>query len=91
MAAAAEEGTMKKEEESVVTVNQEEDEHDSKERVLQKYFLQEWKLVKSLINDIVSNARVSDPSSVHKIRSIVLSPSLSYPVLALYCILISFS
>ena len=66
---------VKKEEQSEVTVNQEEDEYDSKERVLQKYFLQEWKLVKSLLDDIVSNGRVNDPSSVHKIRSIVHSYS----------------
>lgn len=49
----------------------EDDEHDSKERVLQRYFLQEWKLVKSILDDIVSHGRVSDLSSVHKIRSIV--------------------
>lgn len=50
---------------------EEDDEHDSKERVLLRYFLQEWKLVKSLLDDIVSNGRVVDPSSVQKIRSIV--------------------
>lgn len=78
MAAVAEETV--KEKESVVIANQEEDEYDSKERVLQKYFLQEWKLVKSLLDDIVSNGRVSDPSSVHKIRSIVppLTLTLSF-------------
>ncbi|MED6133423.1 hypothetical protein PIB30_028079 [Stylosanthes scabra] len=54
-----------------VTLNQEEDEFDSKERVLHKYFLQEWKLLKSLLDDTVSNGRVSDPSSVHKFRSII--------------------
>ncbi|KAK7343369.1 hypothetical protein VNO77_12045 [Canavalia gladiata] len=54
-----------------VTMNQEDDELESKESVLQKYFLQEWKIVKSLLDDIVSNGRVSDPSSVHKIRSIM--------------------
>ncbi|XP_027363984.1 tubulin-folding cofactor D isoform X1 [Abrus precatorius] len=54
-----------------VTVNQDDDELDSKESVLQKYFLQEWKIVKSLLDDTVSNGRVSDPSSVHKIRSIM--------------------
>ncbi|KAI4356773.1 hypothetical protein L6164_000767 [Bauhinia variegata] len=69
--AAIEEEKVKKEEELEVVVNQDDDEHDSKERVLQKYFLQEWKLVKSLLDDIVSNGRVSDPSSVHKIRSIM--------------------
>ncbi|CAL0300262.1 unnamed protein product [Lupinus luteus] len=55
----------------VVVVNEEEDEYDSKERVLHKYFMQEWKLVKLLLDDIVSNGRVTDPSSVHKIRSIM--------------------
>ncbi|KAJ0113303.1 hypothetical protein Patl1_00240 [Pistacia atlantica] len=50
---------------------EEDDALDSKENVLQKYFLLEWKLVKSLLDDIVSNGRVSDPSSVHKIRSIM--------------------
>ncbi|KAH1063695.1 hypothetical protein J1N35_028682 [Gossypium stocksii] len=70
--ATREEETCKKEEEMVIAANDEEDdEHDSKERVLQRYFLQEWKLVKSLLDDIVSNGRVSDPSSVHKIRSIM--------------------
>ncbi|VFQ75756.1 unnamed protein product [Cuscuta campestris] len=54
------------------------DEHDSKERVLQRYFLQEWKLVKSLLDDIVSRGRVSDISSVHKIRSIVRNPFSAY-------------
>ncbi|KAL1295820.1 hypothetical protein HN51_056648 [Arachis hypogaea] len=54
-----------------LTLNQDEDEFDSKERVLHKYFLQEWKLLKSLLDDTVSNGRVSDPSSVHKFRSII--------------------
>lgn len=54
---------------------EEDNEHDSKESVLQRYFLQEWKFVKSLLDDIISNGRVSDISSVHKIRSIVLSLS----------------
>lgn len=75
-------------------LDEEDDEHDSKEKVLQRYFLQEWQLVKSLLDDIVSNRRATDLSSVHKIRSIVLFPpllslsrhllshwSLSYPVL----------
>ncbi|KAL1546475.1 tubulin-folding cofactor D-like [Salvia divinorum] len=48
-----------------------EDEYDSKESVLQRYFLQEWKLVKSLLDNIVSARRVSDLSAVHKIRSIL--------------------
>lgn len=50
-----------------------EDEYDSKESVLQRYFLQEWKLVKSLLDNIVSARRVSDLSAVQKIRSIVIS------------------
>ncbi|XP_047981355.1 tubulin-folding cofactor D isoform X1 [Salvia hispanica] len=48
-----------------------EDEYDSKESVLQRYFLQEWKLVKSLLDNIVSARRVSDLSAVQKIRSIL--------------------
>lgn len=77
--AAREEQTRKKEETEIASNDEEDDEHDSKERVLQRYFLQEWKLVKSLLDDIVSNGRVSDPSSVHKIRSIVLSRPLLFP------------
>ncbi|KAJ4905299.1 Tubulin-folding cofactor D [Raphanus sativus] len=50
---------------------EEDDEHDSKERVLQRYFLQEWNLVKSLLDGIVSNGRVVVPSSVQKIQSIM--------------------
>ncbi|KAJ0758992.1 putative armadillo-like helical, tubulin-specific chaperone D, tubulin-folding cofactor D [Helianthus annuus] len=50
---------------------EEDDEHDAKEVVLQRYFLQEWKLVKSILDDIVSNGRVVDLSSVRKIRSIM--------------------
>lgn len=64
---------MEPNQETVTVVNQEDDELDSKERVLHKYFLQEWTLVKSLLDDTVSNGRVSHPSSAHKIRSIVLS------------------
>lgn len=52
---------------------EEDDEHDSKEAVFQRYFLLEWKVVKSILDDIVSNGRVVDLSSVHKIRSIVCS------------------
>lgn len=51
------------------------DEYESKESVLQRYFLQEWKLVKSLLDDIVSARCVSDLSAVHKIRSIVCRPN----------------
>lgn len=60
-----------REEESLAAMNGEEEEHDSRERFLLRYFLQEWKLVKSLLDDIVANGRVIDPSSVQKIRSIV--------------------
>ncbi|CAJ1977590.1 unnamed protein product [Sphenostylis stenocarpa] len=62
---------MEANQETVVGMKQEDDELDSKESVLQKYFLQEWNIIKSLLDDIVSNARVSDPSSVHRIRSIL--------------------
>lgn len=50
----------------------EDDEHDLKERVLLKYFLQEWPLVRSLLDRIVSNDGVSQPSDIQKIRSIVI-------------------
>lgn len=66
-----------------VIFSQEEDELDCKEIVLQKYFLQEWKIVKSLLDEIVSYGRVPDTSSVHKIRSIVLSHSLTHSNLLL--------
>lgn len=57
---------------SALAVGEEEDdEHGAKEAVLQKYFLQEWKLVKSILDGIVSNGRVSDPSAPRKIRAIV--------------------
>lgn len=60
---------------------EEDDEHDSKEVVLQRYFLQEWKLVKSILHDIVSNGRVVDLSSVRKICSIVrFNHSLSFHI-----------
>ncbi|GAA0175136.1 chaperone [Lithospermum erythrorhizon] len=48
-----------------------EDEHDTRERVLKKYFLQEWLTVKSILNHILSTSNVSDLSQVHKIRSIM--------------------
>ncbi|KAL5796379.1 hypothetical protein ACOSQ2_001199 [Xanthoceras sorbifolium] len=54
-----------------VGYNIEDDELFSKESLLQKYFLLEWNLVKSILDDIVSNGRVPDSSSVHKIRSIM--------------------
>lgn len=75
MAAEAEETPRQQEE-----WDEEDDEHGSKEKVLQKYFLQEWELVKSLSNDIVSHGRVSDPSIPHKIRSIVLFLFLSLAI-----------
>ncbi|PSS24147.1 Tubulin-folding cofactor D like [Actinidia chinensis var. chinensis] len=50
---------------------EEEDERGCKERVLMKYFLLEWKLVKSFLDRIVSDGRVSDLSSVSKIRTIL--------------------
>ncbi|KAL5059648.1 hypothetical protein RYX36_031252 [Vicia faba] len=57
---------------ATAAMNQEEDdEYDSKEKVLKKHFLQEWNLVKAFIDDTVSNSRVSDPSFVHKFRSIM--------------------
>ncbi|XVF18437.1 hypothetical protein REPUB_Repub11eG0021500 [Reevesia pubescens] len=69
--AMREEETWKKEEIAIALNEEEDNEHDSKEMVLQRYFLQEWKLVKSLLDDIVSKGRVLDPSSVHTIRSIM--------------------
>ncbi|KAL0339271.1 UNVERIFIED_CONTAM: Tubulin-folding cofactor D [Sesamum angustifolium] len=57
---------------STLREGEDDDEHDSKERVLQRYFLQEWKLVKSLLDGIVSSRRVSDLSAVHKIRAYAL-------------------
>ncbi|KAL6981772.1 hypothetical protein U1Q18_023393 [Sarracenia purpurea var. burkii] len=72
MAVSEEETPNPKAEESIIGLNEEDDdEHDSKERVLQRYFLQEWKQLKSFVDDIISNGRASDLSSVHKIRSIV--------------------
>lgn len=62
------------EEETVIAtaMNQaEDDEYDSKEKVLKKYFLQEWNIVKAFIDDTVSNGRVSDLPSAYNIRSIV--------------------
>ncbi|KAL8138024.1 hypothetical protein V2J09_004025 [Rumex salicifolius] len=66
---AAEESTGNLGMETVVEV--EDDEHDSKERVLHKYFLKEWSTVNSILNTILSDGRVSDISSVHQIRSIM--------------------
>ncbi|XP_065859361.1 tubulin-folding cofactor D isoform X2 [Euphorbia lathyris] len=66
--AAVEVEAQTKEEETLAV--EEDDEHDCR-RFLQKYFLLEWKLVKSLLDEIVSNRCVSDISSVYKIRSIM--------------------
>lgn len=50
----------------------EEEQHsESKEEALQRYFLQEWKLVKSILDGIVAGGGVADYASVLKIRSIV--------------------
>ncbi|KAM1285817.1 hypothetical protein EV1_028362 [Malus domestica] len=71
MAAMVAEENPKQKQELAMGKEDDDDEHGAKEAVLQKYFLQEWKLVKSILNDIVSNGRVSDPSAPHKIRSIM--------------------
>ncbi|EPS73351.1 hypothetical protein M569_01400, partial [Genlisea aurea] len=47
------------------------DEHESKQKLLQRYFMQEWKLVESLLDDIGAARRVPDLSAVHRIRSIM--------------------
>lgn len=59
------------------------DEHDSKERVLFKYFLKEWELVKSLLDCITANGGVTDPSDVQKIRSIVRFALCVFPLISL--------
>ncbi|KAM7476319.1 hypothetical protein LguiB_023562 [Lonicera macranthoides] len=48
----------------VLLVAKEEDELESKETVLQRYFLLEWKLVKSLLDDIVSDGSLKNINSV---------------------------
>lgn len=78
MAATTETAPKNEEFDGMVTYD-DDDEHESKERVIQKYFLQEWKLVKSILDDIASNGRVSDLSSVHKIRSIVIFAGTLFP------------
>ncbi|KAK9143260.1 hypothetical protein Syun_012660 [Stephania yunnanensis] len=55
---------------SIASIDEHDDENDTKERVLHRYFVQEWKLLKSLLDRIVSNGRVTDPSAVNKIRSV---------------------
>ncbi|XP_078448092.1 ARM repeat superfamily protein [Wolffia australiana] len=53
------------------TEGRDDDEYESKERVLIKCFLKEWELVKSLLDGIASNGGVVDSSDVQKIRSIL--------------------
>lgn len=47
------------------------EEHDTKEKVLLCYFLQEWVLVKSILDRIVVNDGTTEPSDANKIRSII--------------------
>ena len=47
------------------------DEHDSKEVVLRRYFLQEWELVSAILRSIVAGGGVAESADVHRIRSIV--------------------
>ncbi|XP_020084224.1 tubulin-folding cofactor D isoform X1 [Ananas comosus] len=47
------------------------EEHEPKESILLRYFLQEWELVKSLLDHIVANGGVAEPSDINKIRSIM--------------------
>jgi tubulin-specific chaperone D len=53
------------------------DEHDSKEVVLLRYFLQEWELVSSVLRRIVAAGGVVEPGDVSRIRSIVSSLPLN--------------
>lgn len=64
------------EEDEQEEIKTEEDEQDSKDCFLERDFVREWKLLKSLINDIVSDGLLSNFSSAHKIRSIVLCLSV---------------
>ncbi|CAN6304622.1 unnamed protein product [Urochloa humidicola] len=47
------------------------DEHDSKEVVLHRYFLQECEFVSAILRRIVAAAGVADPADVRRIRSIM--------------------
>lgn len=47
------------------------DEHDSKEVVLRRYFLQEWELVSAILHRVVAGGGVAESADVHRIRSIV--------------------
>ncbi|CAI9103662.1 OLC1v1002186C2 [Oldenlandia corymbosa var. corymbosa] len=49
----------------------EDDERDTCHIVLQRYFLREWKILKSLLDDVISAGGVVELSAVHKIRSIM--------------------
>ncbi|KAL6906534.1 hypothetical protein ACP4OV_004135 [Aristida adscensionis] len=46
-------------------------EHDSKELVLRRYFLQEWELVSAILGRIVAGGGVAEPTDVHRIRSVM--------------------
>ncbi|AQK64747.1 Tubulin-folding cofactor D [Zea mays] len=47
------------------------DEHDSKEVVLRRYFLQEWELVSAILHRVVAGGGVAESADVHRIRSIM--------------------
>jgi 3-oxoacyl-ACP reductase-like protein len=49
------------------------DEHDSKEVVLRRYFIQEWEIVSDILRRIVDAGGVAEPADVQRIRSIVCS------------------
>ncbi|XP_074263177.1 tubulin-folding cofactor D [Silene latifolia] len=71
MAAKKEDNIANNSTEQVQEEEEDDDEHDCCSKVLQKYFLIEWNTVKSILDDIVSAGRVSDFSSVYKIRTIL--------------------
>ncbi|CDP11308.1 unnamed protein product [Coffea canephora] len=48
-------------------VSEDDDERDTSQIVMQIYFLQEWKIVKSLLDNIVAAGCVSEFSSGRKI------------------------
>uniref|UniRef100_A0A0E0R173 Uncharacterized protein n=1 Tax=Oryza rufipogon TaxID=4529 RepID=A0A0E0R173_ORYRU len=47
------------------------DEHDSKEVVLRRYFIQEWEIVSDILRRIVDAGGVAEPADVQRIRSIM--------------------
>uniref|UniRef100_A0A0E0EZR5 Uncharacterized protein n=1 Tax=Oryza meridionalis TaxID=40149 RepID=A0A0E0EZR5_9ORYZ len=47
------------------------DEHDSKEVVLRRYFLQEWEIVSDILRRIIDAGGVAEPADVQRIRSIM--------------------